>query len=101
MVKLTPEAVNHVALLARLHLEPGEVDRYARDLDAILGYAAKLDELDTTGIAPTSHSLPLANVFREDIPVPSLTPDQALANAPKSEDQCFRVPAVLQESGGA
>ncbi len=101
MENITAETVRHVALLSRLELEPGEAESYAADLDRILHYVEKLKELDTTGVPPTSHSFPMSNVFREDIVRPSLSNEQALANAPEAEEGCFKVPAVLQEGGGA
>jgi aspartyl-tRNA(Asn)/glutamyl-tRNA(Gln) amidotransferase subunit C len=99
--EITPEVVRHVALLSRLELSDEEASRYAQELGKILHYVEKLGELDTTGVPPTSHSLALQNVFREDIPHTSLINDDALANAPESEDGCFRVPAVIQDGGGA
>jgi aspartyl-tRNA(Asn)/glutamyl-tRNA(Gln) amidotransferase subunit C len=99
--EITPEVVRHVALLSRLELEPGEAERYAGELDKILHYVEKLKELDTTNVEPTSHSFRMENVFREDVVRPSLTNEEALANAPDSEEGCFKVPAVLQEGGGA
>ncbi|AXA36033.1 MAG: Asp-tRNA(Asn)/Glu-tRNA(Gln) amidotransferase subunit GatC [Candidatus Hydrogenedentota bacterium] len=97
MSKLDIEAVKHVALLARLELSEEEIEHFARDLNTILDYVAKLNELDTSGVPPTSHSLALSNVFREDIVRESLPAEAALANAPEAEDGCFKVPAVIQE----
>lgn len=101
MEEITPELVRHVALLSRLELAEGEAEKYAKDLDNILHYVQKLSELDTSDVPPTSHSLALKNVFREDVVRPSLANEAALANAPEHEDECFKVPAVLQEGGGA
>lgn len=101
MHEITPEVVRHVALLSRLELAPGEDETYAKDLDKILHYVEQLAELDTTNVPPTSHSFKLQNVFREDAVRPCLSNDEALANAPDAEDHCFKVPAVLQDSGGA
>ncbi len=101
MHEITPEVVRHVALLSRLELAEGEAETYAADLDKILHFVEALSELDTTDVPPTSHSFKMQNVFREDEVRPSLTNEQALANAPDSEDECFKVPAVLQDSGGA
>lgn len=101
MHEITPEVVRHVALLSRLELGEGEAESYAADLDKILHYVEKLAELDTTDVPPTSHSFKITNVFREDAVRPSLSNEAALANAPEAEDECFRVPAVLQDSGGA
>ena len=101
MQEITPEVVRHVALLSRLELAPGEAEQYAGELDKILHYVEKLKELDTSSVEPTSHSFRMENVFREDVVRPSLSNEQALGNAPDSEDGCFKVPAVLQEGGGA
>lgn len=101
MQEITPEVVRHVALLSRLELTDEEADRYAKELGKILHYVEKLGELDTSDVPPTSHSLPLQNVFREDVSGRSLSNQKALANAPESEDGCFRVPAVIQDGGGA
>lgn len=101
MDEITPEEVKHVALLARLDLTDDELTHFSTDLNNILKYVEKLSELDTTGVPPTSHSLRLQNVFREDIAAPSLSNDDALSNAPEAEDGCFKVPAVLQDTGGA
>jgi aspartyl-tRNA(Asn)/glutamyl-tRNA(Gln) amidotransferase subunit C len=94
---LDAEQVRQVGLLARLELTEDEVQSYRGTLDAILSHVKSLEELDTTEVPPTSHSLRLVNVFRDDIPRPSLSSAQALQNAPESEDDCFRVPAVIQE----
>ena len=99
--RIDEEMVRHVATLARLELSDYEVEGFRTDLDLILTHSAKLNELDTTDVPPTSHSLPLSNVFREDVVTPSLTPEEALSNAPDHEDGYFKVPAVIQDGGGA
>lgn len=86
-----------MALLARLELSPEQVDQYATTLNRILGHFQQLDELDTTDIPPTSHSAPIFNVLRQDEIRPSLTVEQALANAPEQEDNCFKTPMIIQE----
>jgi aspartyl-tRNA(Asn)/glutamyl-tRNA(Gln) amidotransferase subunit C len=101
MQEITPETVRHVALLSRLELTEEEVSVFVSDLNSILGYVDKLSELDTKDIPPTSHSLKLQNVFREDDVQPSLSNEDALSNAPDCENGYFKVPAVLQDSGGA
>lgn len=88
--------VEHVADLARLDLSQTEKEQFAGQLNAILKYAEKLNELNTDGIEPTSHVLPLANVMREDVVKPSLAIDKVLRNAPEEEDGQFKVPAVLE-----
>lgn len=93
---VTLKEVEHVAKLARLELTDTEKERFTEQLNAILKYAAKLDELDTEHVAPTSHVLPVRNVMREDESRPSWPIEEVLANAPEEEDGQFRVPAVLE-----
>jgi aspartyl-tRNA(Asn)/glutamyl-tRNA(Gln) amidotransferase subunit C len=86
------ETVLHVARLARLDLRLDEVDRLTTELDAILEAVSKVAELDLAGVPPTSHPLDLVNVWADDEPRPSLSLDEALANAPAREGDLFRVP---------
>jgi aspartyl-tRNA(Asn)/glutamyl-tRNA(Gln) amidotransferase subunit C len=95
-VSLSREDVRKVALLARLELEEEEIDRQAVHINRLLEQFEKLQELDVTGVEPTSHSIPLYNVFREDISLPSLPREEALANAPESRDGCIVVPRILE-----
>lgn len=101
MKDITPDVVRHVALLSRLELSEGEAEKYAAELDTILHHVEQLKELDTSDVPPTSHSFKQVNVFREDELRDSLSSEAAVANAPDSEENCFKVPAVLQDSGGA
>lgn len=98
MSEITEQTVRHVALLSRLELTDEEVAHFTKDLRRIVDYVEKLGELDLTGIEPTSHSLKLENVFRDDVVRPSLTAAEAMANAPDSEADCFKVSAVLQDT---
>jgi len=91
---ISRDEVLHVARLARLELSEGEVERFAEQLSAILEAVGKVSELDLDGVEPTAHPLDLANVWAEDEPRPSLSVDEALANAPDREDGSFRVPAA-------
>jgi len=95
-MSITIKDVEHVANLARLDLSDAEKEQFAGQLNAILKYAEKLNQLDTDGIEPTSHVLPLANVMREDEVKPSWPVEKVLLNAPEEEDGQFRVPAVLE-----
>ncbi|TFE25754.1 Asp-tRNA(Asn)/Glu-tRNA(Gln) amidotransferase subunit GatC [Cohnella luojiensis] len=95
-MSITIKDVEHVANLARLELSEAEKEQFAGQLNAILKYAEKLNELDTDGIEPTSHVLPLANVMREDAVKPSWPIEKVLLNAPEEEDGQFKVPAVLE-----
>jgi aspartyl-tRNA(Asn)/glutamyl-tRNA(Gln) amidotransferase subunit C len=95
-MSITIKEVEHVANLARLELSDAEKEQFAGQLNAILKYAEKLNQLDTDGIEPTSHVLPLANVMREDTVMPSLPIEKVLLNAPEEEDGQFKVPPVLE-----
>ncbi|MCR8846279.1 Asp-tRNA(Asn)/Glu-tRNA(Gln) amidotransferase subunit GatC [Paenibacillus sp. SC116] len=88
--------VEHVAKLARLLLTDEEKERYTDQLNAILKYADKLNELNTDDVQPTTHVLPIRNVMREDEVRPSLDRELVMKNAPEEEDGQFRVPAVLE-----
>lgn len=91
-------AVDHVARLARLDLSENERERMQKELTGILEHAEKIQTLDLDEVPPTSHALPLRNVFREDVARPSLPPEEALANAPASEDGRFRVPRIIEDA---
>ncbi|QJD84311.1 Asp-tRNA(Asn)/Glu-tRNA(Gln) amidotransferase subunit GatC [Cohnella herbarum] len=95
-MSITIKEVEHVANLARLELSDAEKEQFAGQLNAILKYAEKLNQLNTDGIEPTSHVLPLANVMREDVVKPSWPIEKVLLNAPEEEDGQFKVPAVLE-----
>jgi aspartyl-tRNA(Asn)/glutamyl-tRNA(Gln) amidotransferase subunit C len=96
-MKITLQEVEHVARLARLELTAEEKERMRAQLDSILSYIDKLNELDTSDVEPTSHVLPMTNVFREDEVAPSLAQEAVLANAPDRQDLFFRVPRILEE----
>jgi aspartyl-tRNA(Asn)/glutamyl-tRNA(Gln) amidotransferase subunit C len=98
---LSPEQVEHVAQLAQLALSEEEKERFRDQLSSILAYAERLQQLDTSSIAPTATVLPLENVMREDEPQPSLPLGDVLANAPAAEENCFRVPVILESEGFA
>ena len=89
---ITRDEVLHVARLARLELTDEEIDRFTDQLSAILEAVAKVSELDLSGVEPTAHPLDLVNVWAEDEPRPSLSVDEALANAPDRHDGFFKVP---------
>ncbi len=92
---VTLDDVRKVAQLARLSFSPEEERRLIDDLNRMLDYVAALDELDTSNVAPTAHVLPITNVFRNDRERPSLSQEEALANAPSSGHGHFRVPRVI------
>jgi aspartyl-tRNA(Asn)/glutamyl-tRNA(Gln) amidotransferase subunit C len=92
---LTRDEVLHVATLARLSLETAEIELFTRQLNDILAYVEKLQELDTSGLPPLTHVVPLSNVFREDTVTPCLDRDAALDNAPAKEAGAFLVPRII------
>lgn len=92
---LTREEVLHVADLARLSLGPEEIELFTRQLNDILAYVSKLQELDTTGVPPLAHVIPVFNVFREDRVTDGLPREIALSNAPAREEGAFLVPRII------
>lgn len=97
-MKLSLEEVDHVAMLARLGLKADERERMRDQLSSILDHIGLLQEIDTEAIAPTAQVITLQNVTRQDEVRQSLPVDDVLRNAPRSEDQMFKVNAVLDES---
>ncbi len=95
-MKISKETVEYVANLARLSLTDEQKIKMIDDLDKILGYVDKLNKLDTSGVEPTAHILPVKNVFREDVIKPSYDRDVILKNAPMQEDGCFKVPKIVE-----
>ncbi|MCU1459498.1 MAG: aspartyl/glutamyl-tRNA(Asn/Gln) amidotransferase subunit [Actinomycetia bacterium] len=95
--RITHEDVLHVANLARLALTEREVDEFTVQLGAILEHAAQVEALDTEGVPPTAHPLPLVNVLRADVLRPGVDRDEILAAAPEAEQHRFRVPRILAE----
>lgn len=94
-MQIGPEKVVEMARLARLELEPEEIEAFTGELNSILEYVDKLQQLDTTGVEPVSHALSVVNAFREDEMAPSLSREEALANAPEANDEAFIVPKVF------
>jgi aspartyl-tRNA(Asn)/glutamyl-tRNA(Gln) amidotransferase subunit C len=94
-VEITREEVGHLADLARIELSAEELDHLAPQLSVILESVASISEAAADDLPPTSHPLPLTNVFREDVVRPSLTAEQALSGAPLVEEQRFAVPRIL------
>lgn len=97
MTSITRAEVEHLARLARLKLTDDELDHYAGQLDVILQSVARVSEVAGADVPPTSHPIPMANVFREDIAHPGLDRDAVAAAAPAWEDDRFRVPRILDE----
>lgn len=96
--RISAEEVAHVARLARLSLTPDELERFTEQLGVVLQHARDVEALDTSGVPPTAHPLPVANVLREDVAQPSLNRDEVLAQAPDVELHRFRVPRILGEA---
>ena len=94
-MNITRKEVEHVANLARLNLSEEELARMTGQLDTILSYVAKLDELDTREVAPTTHAFSIQNAFREDEVQESLPREEALANAPREDGKAFIVPKII------
>ncbi|HZN75623.1 MAG TPA: Asp-tRNA(Asn)/Glu-tRNA(Gln) amidotransferase subunit GatC [Micromonosporaceae bacterium] len=97
MAAISREEVAHLAHLARLAVTDEELDTFAGQLDVILQAVARIGEVAAADIPPTSHSVPLTNVLREDVMVACLPRDEALAGAPDAQDGRFRVPRILDE----
>lgn len=87
--------VEHIAKLAKLSFSAEELEKMAKELDAIVGYIEQLNELDLEGVPPTSHVLDLSNVFREDVAQAALPVEEVLGNAPGRKDSYFSVPKVI------
>ena len=94
---LSRDEVAHLADLARIDLTDAELDHLAPQLSVILDSVASIRGVAGDDVPPTSHALPLTNVFREDVVTPSLTPEQALSGAPDADQQRFSVPRILEE----
>ncbi len=95
MPAITRDEVAHLANLARIDLDDAELDRLAPQLSVILESVASISGVAGDDVPPTSHPIPLTNVFRDDVVTPGLTAEQALAGAPETEQQRFSVPRIL------
>jgi aspartyl-tRNA(Asn)/glutamyl-tRNA(Gln) amidotransferase subunit C len=95
--RISRDEVAHLARLARLAVTDDELDLFAGQLDVILAAVARISDVAAADIPPTTHAVPLTNVLRPDVVVPSLPREQVLAGAPRVEDDKFRVPRILSE----
>ena len=95
-MRITRIDVEHVAQLARLRFSEDQLALFTEQLNTLLSYFDKLQEVDTTGIEPSTHAVSLCNAFREDLSRPSIVEDDALRNAPASERGCFKVPKIIE-----
>lgn len=98
MSSLSRDDVAKLAALARIEMSEEELASLSSQFGSILGAVARVQELDLSGVKATSHPQPIENIFRQDVVLPSLSPDQALSGAPAQEDQRFRVPQILGEA---
>ena len=94
-MKISSREVEYVANLARLEITDQEKDKFTAQLNDILGYIDKLNELDTKGVEPMSHAIAVTNAFREDKILDSIGTEQTLANAPDARGEFFRVPKII------
>lgn len=92
---ITIEQVQNVAKLARLELPPERLRKLTSQLESILDYVAQIGKVDTTGVEPMAHALPLHNVLRDDVVEPSLPLDKVLLNAPETDGPFFKVPKII------
>ncbi|MFH0840075.1 MAG: Asp-tRNA(Asn)/Glu-tRNA(Gln) amidotransferase subunit GatC [Candidatus Omnitrophota bacterium] len=97
-MSITKDDVKYIAALARLKLTEKETEYFTGQLSSIIDYIDQLKELDTRSIEPTTHPMPMQNVFRPDIVKPSLNADDVLKNAPAKENNLFKVPRIIEES---
>ncbi len=95
-MKIDKTVVEYVAHLARLKFDEKEIETCTEHVDRILAYMDKLNTLDTTGIVPTSHVIPLTNVFREDVVDFNFDVEESVGNAPERKGSSFRVPPVIE-----
>lgn len=96
ILKVSGDEVEKIAVLSKLYIGEDEKDEFAKNLEAVLMHAEKLNELDTKDVAPTAHILPVKNVFRQDEIIKSMDADILTANAPERDGGCFIVPKVLE-----
>lgn len=95
-MKITREQVEHVANLARLNLTEEEKEQMTSDMEAIIEFANRINELNIEDINPTAHVIPINNVFREDVINPSFPREELLSNAPNQQNGCFSVPRIVE-----
>jgi len=94
MEVIDKKEIKHIAKLAELEFDEQGIDKFTSQIDRILGHVAKISKADTEGIRPTSHTLNISNVFREDVPKESLSAEDALSNSPDTDDDGFCVPKI-------
>ena len=97
MAAISRDDVAHLTKLARIEMNDSELDHLAKEMDVILGAVARVQEVASADVLPTSHPIPVNNVVREDVVRPSLTPQEALSGAPAQSEDRFKVPQILGE----
>jgi aspartyl-tRNA(Asn)/glutamyl-tRNA(Gln) amidotransferase subunit C len=97
MAAISRDDVAHLAKLVRIDMSEAELDHLAQEMDVILGAVARVQEVAASDVPPTSHPIPVHNVVREDVVLPSLTPQEALSGAPAQAEDRFKVPQILGE----
>ncbi|MBI5892797.1 MAG: Asp-tRNA(Asn)/Glu-tRNA(Gln) amidotransferase subunit GatC [Deltaproteobacteria bacterium] len=93
---ITKKDIEHAALLARLELSENEKDIYTSQMGSILKYVENISRVNTQGIEPTTHSVPMKKVLRDDVATSSISNDDALMNAPEKDRGCFKVPRIIE-----
>jgi len=96
MKKVTKEAIEHIANLARLNISEVEKEKLTLEMENIISYMDKLNELDTTDVKPMEHVIPMQNIFREDVVTGSFEREKLMKNAPSYENGCYKVPRVVE-----
>ncbi len=95
-MKITDKDLDYVARLARIHIDNEKKEKLTHDMEAVIGFADKLAELDTENVEPIAHALPVNNVFRKDEIVPSYDREELLKNAPEKDAGCYSVPKIVE-----
>jgi len=95
-MNISVEDIKHLIRLSKLHFDQDEIGYYLQDLNKIIEYVNKLSEIDLEDITPTTHILPINNVFREDVVIQSMAISEIFKNAPDSQEDCFHVPQVVE-----
>lgn len=96
MKKVTKETIEHIADLARLNISEAEKEKFTLEMEKIISYVDKLNELDTTHVKPMEHVIPIRNILREDVVTGSFDREKLMGNAPSQEDGCYKVPKVME-----
>ncbi|MEN6313660.1 MAG: Asp-tRNA(Asn)/Glu-tRNA(Gln) amidotransferase subunit GatC [Clostridiaceae bacterium] len=96
MKKVTKETIEHIADLARLNISEAEKEKFTLEMEKIISYVDKLNELDTSNVKPMEHVIPIRNILREDVVTGSFDREKLMENAPSQEDGCYKVPKVME-----